>query len=511
MEPPYESHNSAVEGKKLAHIQTLPTELLIRIFCFAIWSNSPWDSDIPFLGSITRVCHRWKDIAWDVPALWTKFDLSDVRATEFMLEYSKDLRIVLCANGGNGEVVFAAAMHVLQTISDVARVEALYLRAVPRVATRILSSMVAANVRNIETLMISVVRGSVRHWDFELPSIMFSSIRMYHVSGLEFSSTEPFSFHNLEELSIEGRHLCASSKLCDMLSHMSNLQRLYLRNAANAPPPPQRYRSHISLPNLRILDVVDDIRVCDYISAAVQMPCTASAAYSFHISANRATDLQYPAHFSSIVTSVDDRFKNAPRKYCTLKISDECILLQWYDASQAEVDWPMKKVDAPIASVSMYDGAVSFWKSVLWITPDFCGAFDLLTINELILECPDDTAFDDVASPTKDSLLTILQALPAIPLVRASGFYARILCTVLGSESPVERLPFNHIHLTHSPLLTRSDLLIFQKYLLDRSTQGRRVDRVFIRRCGGVQPTDVRVLRHAASELRIVDCFEDSD
>ncbi|PBK58786.1 hypothetical protein ARMSODRAFT_1091095 [Armillaria solidipes] len=83
------------EADACPHIDSLPPEILSEIFLLALPSSynildpireGPW-----LLG---RVCHRWRDISRDYPALWSSFDLVDWQLGQKQLAQEIGLRML---------------------------------------------------------------------------------------------------------------------------------------------------------------------------------------------------------------------------------------------------------------------------------------------------------------------------------------------------------------------------------------------------------------------------------
>jgi hypothetical protein len=492
-------------------INSIPPEILIVIFCYVVWSNSSWKADYPVLCSISRVCHHWRQLTLATSTLWTKVDTSDIGTAALMLARSQHHPVAICANENNGPIDMEALDRILMDdASHAGRIKTLYLSAKRDAVLQVLSALRTRHIVGLETFVVNVLQGSIRHRQSKLQRDMLSSVRILHVSGLELDLAAPALYQNLVDLSVEGRYNASdASSLCEMLRHTKALRRLSLRNAARAREPMlESQHPRVPLLFLKQFNLAGDSLSCAYISTLVDTPSSCITSISC---IDEASPTQVPSHghFSSVVSSAYRRIGDA--RYCILSLFDGMVHLRWYATSQEHVSWPMRDFKRPLGSVSLTLGFTAIWSVLISDTQRLCESLSTVSIDDLVFEASDDLAYGEVSADTGHAFLTLLQTLHRVQVIRASGFYARVLCATMDfGYWNLESLHCNELHLAYSPRLTHAELMMLREYLLCRLQHGRQVGRLAVRRCGGVMTDTAHAFQGIVREITVVDCFEDT-
>ncbi|KAF8555351.1 hypothetical protein OG21DRAFT_911351 [Imleria badia] len=85
------SHLYTQRSNTFSFISHLPTEILAGIFilCARDYDGEDEDLSLPTWVNVSYVCHQWREVALNYPALWTYVSAMSPRWTEEFLDRSK--------------------------------------------------------------------------------------------------------------------------------------------------------------------------------------------------------------------------------------------------------------------------------------------------------------------------------------------------------------------------------------------------------------------------------------
>ncbi|KAI0091415.1 hypothetical protein BDY19DRAFT_930333 [Irpex rosettiformis] len=261
---------------------SLPPELLVKVFRYAVRDNSGTPDQLfpyPWLG-ITRVCHRWRQVALGAPELWRTIWVTTLDCTREMLARSQQMPLIVkgdmnqLARMGQAKYneILDCILRELRriVILDVCIVEFPMpeLEHYPEDALMMMKLVFhsfanpsqrpgGSLVDPLLTYLLNVNAPNLERVKLYLPCIQWKMIR-----GLVRNTLKILTLSGDDEKDEEADFVMGD--VLHVLGSLPQLEKLVLRSALPEPPgdPPELVTFPTILPNLRSLTIADTVTSC---------------------------------------------------------------------------------------------------------------------------------------------------------------------------------------------------------------------------------------------------------